>query len=170
MEEIINYIMETPENVNGNILREKLKDFQKSGSDDSVLASLIDKSITEIKNDSVTMVGDSAFYGCSDLTTVNLPNVTRIGKSAFYACYDLTTVNLPNVTRIGCDAFSDCSALTIVDLPNVTSINANAFNGISSTAVINLGAAEGEISGAPWGAPEGVTINYTDGSIIVVNR
>jgi len=27
MEEIIRYVMETPENVNGNILREKLKDF-----------------------------------------------------------------------------------------------------------------------------------------------
>lgn len=31
MEEIISYIMETPENVNGNILREKLKDFQNIG-------------------------------------------------------------------------------------------------------------------------------------------
>lgn len=148
MEEIIRYVMETPENVNGNILREKLKDFQKGGGDDSVLTALIDRSITEIENDSITSVGPGAFAGCSALTTIDLPNATSIGI----------------------EAFGGCSALTTVDLPNVTSIGSNAFKNISTTAVINLGAAEGEISDAPWGAPNGVTINYTDGSIIVNDK
>ena len=138
MEEIISYIMETPENVNGNILREKLQEFKGSGGDDSVLVSLIDRSITEIKNNSITSIGDGAFAQCSSLTTVDLPNATSIGD----------------------EAFAQCSALTTVDLPNATSIGVGAFGNISSDAVINLGAAEGEIDGAPWGAPNGVTINY----------
>lgn len=72
----------------------------------------------------------------------------------------LGTVEFPNATSIGVRAFGSCSALTSVNLPNATSIGVSAFAGISPTAVINIGVAEGEISGAPWGAPEGVTINY----------
>lgn len=42
MEEIISYIMETPENVNGNILREKLKEFKEGDGASSVLDDLIE--------------------------------------------------------------------------------------------------------------------------------
>ena len=35
----------------------------------------------------VTSIGDSAFYKCSELTSVNMPNtITSIGKYAFYQC------------------------------------------------------------------------------------
>lgn len=36
---------------------------------------------------SVTSIGSSAFYECSDLRSVTIPNsVTTIGESAFYGC------------------------------------------------------------------------------------
>ncbi len=56
---------------------------------------------------SVTTIGNYAFYGCSDLTSVTIPNsVTSIGDDAFYGCSDLTSVTIPNsVTSIGSDAF-----------------------------------------------------------------
>ena len=42
---------------------------------------------------SVTTIGDWAFYGCSSLTNVNIPNsVTTIGDWAFYGCSGLTDV------------------------------------------------------------------------------
>jgi hypothetical protein len=69
-------------------------------------------------------------------------------------------MDLPNATVISAYAFDGCPSLTTVDLPNATLIGSYAFRDISPSAVINLGAAEGEISGAPWGAPNGVTINY----------
>ena len=43
--------------------------------------------------DSVTTIGDQAFYYCSSLTSVTIPDsVTTIGKSAFYYCTSLKTV------------------------------------------------------------------------------
>jgi hypothetical protein len=43
--------------------------------------------------DSVTSIGEDAFYGCTGLVSIVIPNsVTTIGKSAFYDCYSLTNV------------------------------------------------------------------------------
>lgn len=79
---------------------------------------------------SVTSIGNSAFYNCSSLTSVTIPNsVTSIGESAFYDCSSLTSVTIGNsVTSIGNDAFYGCSGLTSVTIPNsVTSIGNSAF-------------------------------------------
>ena len=65
---------------------------------------------------SVTALANSAFFGCSGLTTVTIPNsVTSIGDLAFRNCSGLTTVTIPNsVTSIGSDAFYNCSGLVSV--------------------------------------------------------
>ena len=51
---------------------------------------------------SVTSIGYYAFYGCSGLTSVEIPNsVTTIGGGAFSGCRGLTSVEIPNsVTSI----------------------------------------------------------------------
>ncbi len=52
---------------------------------------------------SVTSIGDCAFYSCRSLTSVTIPNsVTSIGNQAFDGCGSLTSVMIPNsVTSIG---------------------------------------------------------------------
>ena len=42
--------------------------------DDVVIDSIINKTITEFKDDKVTSVGQYAFYGCTQLSDVDLPN------------------------------------------------------------------------------------------------
>ena len=61
-------------------------------------------------------IGDYAFYGCSGLTSLNLPDgITSIGSSAFVGCSGLTSLTLPaGITEIGSSAFSYCSGLTSI--------------------------------------------------------
>ena len=84
---------------------------------------------------SVTIIGDSAFAGCSRLTSIVIPNsVTKIGANDFSCCMDLATVEIPNsVTEIDDSTFYGCSELAHIDIPNsVTKIGRDAFNGCRS--------------------------------------
>ena len=59
---------------------------------------------------SVTRIGDYAFVGCSNLTSINIPNsVTDIGWYAFKCCSSLTSINIPkSLIVIGHFAFHGC--------------------------------------------------------------
>ena len=65
---------------------------------------------------SVTTIGEDAFYECYALTSITIPNsVTTIGDGVFWDCDGLTNVTIPNsVTTIGHDAFYGCDALTSI--------------------------------------------------------
>ena len=90
---------------------------------------------------SVTNIGNYAFYGCSSLTSITIPDsVTSIGDSAFSNCSSLTSITIPDsVTSIGWYAFCNCSSLTSITIPNsVTSIDRDTFDGCSSLTSITI--------------------------------
>jgi hypothetical protein len=79
---------------------------------------------------SVTSIGDSAFFTCL-LSSVTIPNnVTSIGDYAFQGCTSLTSVTIGSgVTSIGDEAFWDCTTLTNVYFRgNAPSVGWNAFS------------------------------------------
>ena len=66
--------------------------------------------------DSMTSIGDLAFYFCSKLTDVAIGNnVTSIGDTTFGNCRGLTNITIPDsVTSIDADAFFGCISITDV--------------------------------------------------------
>ncbi len=117
--------------------------------------------------DTVTNIGNSAFYKSAALKNVTIPeSVTNIGSSAFGYCYKLSSVSIPGsvkdirsfaffacitladltigdgVERIWNNAFADCRNLENVTIPqSVRTIGLGAFMECDSlTSVIILGA------------------------------
>ena len=98
---------------------------------------------------SVTIIGEYAFYECTGLTSVTIgDSVTSIGERAFYNCTGLTRITITNsVTSIGRQAFSGCTGLTSVTFENTTgwwcssSSTATSGTSIASSALANTSTA-----------------------------
>ena len=73
---------------------------------------------TVVINEGITKIGDYAFSGCSNLTSVNIPEgVTEIGNSAFSECSSLKSIEIPeSVTSMAIGAFKGCSSLISIDV------------------------------------------------------
>ena len=99
-------------------------------------------SLTSIAiGNSVKSIGNCAFWGCK-LTSIDIPNsVTSIGEWTFAFCDSLTSITLGNnVTSIGEYAFGSCKSLISINIPNsVTSIGKYAFDVCSSLTSITIG-------------------------------
>lgn len=69
---------------------------------------------------SVTLIGDCAFWNCKSLTSLTIPNsVTSIGNSAFSWCSSLTSLTIPDsVTMIGANPFSELKIQLDIQSPN----------------------------------------------------
>ena len=111
--------------------------------------------------DSITHIGNRAFYGCGNLVTVTLPDslgyigeevffgcsslqivdtgkgITAIGNNAFRNCLSLTTINISDkVTHIGQGAFYRCPVLTDITIPAGTNIiDEDAFSGCTNLTI-----------------------------------
>ncbi len=90
---------------------------------------------------SVTEIGDNAFYDCRDLASVSLGGgITYIGENGFGACGALTSIVLPNnLTRMGASAFENCIGLTSINIPDsIASIENSTFNGCNALTSISI--------------------------------
>ena len=107
-------------------------------ADDSVTSANIP---TQINGTTITAIAPQAFrhddwWGeNTHLTSVTIPNtVTFIGEEAFYNCTALTSLHLGNgVTTIGKEAFYNCNALVRLTIPgSITSVGYGAFYALDS--------------------------------------
>lgn len=91
--------------------------------------------------ESVTSIGDNAFYYCAELTSITIPNsVTSIGNEALSGCSGLTSITIPDsVTWFGSYAFSGCSGLTSFSIPkSVSYVGNEAFVECSKLVSIDV--------------------------------
>ncbi|MBQ1926526.1 MAG: leucine-rich repeat domain-containing protein, partial [Proteobacteria bacterium] len=84
----------------------------------------------------VQSLPDNAFAGNTSLQSISdlnsFPNLTMIGNSAFAGCTSLVTADLPNIKTVGNNAFAGCTNLVSVRLPNASSISDSAFEGCTN--------------------------------------
>lgn len=84
--------------------------------------------------DTVTVIKDAAFRGCSSLTEISLKNVPVIASAVFEDCNSLKKIELsPVTTEVNSFAFDSCSSLTDLELPaSVTKFGEQVFAGCTS--------------------------------------
>ena len=130
--------------------------------------TLIAGCVTTVIPEGVTSIGDQAFSGCGNLTSITIPeSVTSIENEAFYCCTGLTSITIPEgVTSIGDAAFMYCRGLTSITIPEgVTSIGRDAFLSTSwynqqPDGVVYL---DGWVLGYKGGMPENTAIVIDNG-------
>jgi hypothetical protein len=115
-----------------------------SGNDSFVGYGIL---LTFICGDNVTTIGDRAFVGCAQLTSVTLSNSLTTFNSVVFASSSLPSINIPDsVTNLGSATFvNNDGALKDIyflgnKLPNVVggiTINSNIFNTTPAVAHVN---------------------------------
>ena len=120
--------------------------------------------------ESVTSIGDYAFYGSYSLSSITIPeSVTSIGNRAFYNCNSLSSITIPeSVNSIGSQAFYACYVLTSIIIPeSVKSIGSEAFEGTpwldnQPDGLVYAGLVAYKYKGT---MPENSTIEIKDGTL-----
>lgn len=131
----------------------------------------------------VTKIDNYFFYNNYNIQTITMPNVTKIGVAAFFKCERFYLFELPDkleriedsafaytrvmmhsipasVKHIGTSAFQYCDYLTSITFKGKpATLKYGIFTSCKNLTTLNVPWAEGEVSGAPWGAAN-ATINY----------
>lgn len=114
---------------------------------DTVISEIADNAFaqnkylkTVILPDTVTKIGDRAFYDCPDLNAVTGKGVESVGSEAFYLCGALSETAFPKLTVIGAEAFRNCEKLTepAWDWTALTEIDENSFRNAGITGTLDL--------------------------------
>lgn len=150
--------------------------FDSRDNCNAIIRTSTNELLTGCKNtiipNTVTSIGENAFCGLEELTSINIPNsVTSIGAGAFSFCFDLTgDLTIPNsVTTIGAGAFFQCSGFngTLTIGSSVAFIGDYAFRQCSNfTGAVSLATTPPELGNEPgW---NGVAFEYFGYPVLTV--
>lgn len=99
---------------------------------DTRLKDIIEGNLTELVDDTITKVGDYAFYFNTTITKLDLPNCISIDKNGLGKASKLTTISLPKLETIGSSGMCDCGSLTELNFPFLKKCDGSAFSGCSA--------------------------------------
>ncbi len=75
------------------------------------------------------IIGDYAFYKCSNLKSIDLPStLLKIGDQSFRGCISIINILLPDSLReMYGNAFQECTSIQLIKIPNSTTIIGDLF-------------------------------------------
>lgn len=104
-----------------------------SGGGDSVLPSIIDRSISGVYvNSDITVVGPYAFFYCNSLTGIVFPNAIDIQQYAFQNCKSLERIDFSQLQKSYTSSFKGDTGLRTIILRNSEVAPAAAGSGFSN--------------------------------------
>lgn len=147
------YIVDNPsvqcELIAGPACTEKITDDNQF----SELANLVSVTLNaNVFSDNLQSVGKSAFFGCTNLTTISLvDDITTIPDGAFASCTALTSFTCPSeLLIIGSGTFSNCTGMTYFAFNDkLTTIGSGAFGNVPATNNVTI---PGTVTTIPGGA------------------
>lgn len=99
--------------------------------------------------DSVKEIAQYAFAAAESLKAVSMKGCVTLGDSVFYKCPQLESVELPGtLQKVGSSVFAECTKLKNITLPkSLTSVGFNAFynTGIDSIVIPGTFEMEGQV-------------------------
>ena len=104
--------------------------------DEALTASIIDRSISEIKDGVLTKIGEYAFSGCKNLKTAVFPAVKLIEAASFNKCSALTMVDFHVLYGFDTNnVFNGCSKLSTLIVRSTTLCALQNKNNFSGTPI-----------------------------------
>lgn len=95
--------------------------------DSECLKRLLEGTISEFEDDSITELARTMFAGQTNLLKISLPMCANIGYECFKECYSLQSAFFQVCTDIGSIAFCSCSCLENINFPIARTIRGGAF-------------------------------------------
>ena len=133
-------------NLNSIEVEEGNANYDSRNNCNAVIETATNKLVGGCQNtiipESVTSLGNLAFYFCYGLTSIAIPeSVTTLEPYSFCGCTDLSEINIPSsVTYIGRMSFYNCLGLTSIVIPDgVTSIYDYTFEYCYNLETVTLG-------------------------------
>ena len=122
-------------------------------------------SITIGENSNLVEIGEAAFSNCSSLISFSVPDsVIEINNRAFYYCFNLKTVNIgfdSNLNKIGDRAFDSCGNLESIFIPlTVTEMGTWVFSSCSKIKICCEATSKPDGWGSDWDSSEIVWNSY----------
>ena len=121
---------------------------------------------------SVTAISEEAFYGCTELLSVELHDqILSIADRAFAACTKLASISIPDsVETIGANAFAGCVGLTAIEIADgVKTIGASAFEGCSQVETLTIPESVETINARAFAGMSALNkLTFTDGKKAVL--
>jgi hypothetical protein len=106
---------------------------------DGMVKAIVERTITDLKDDTLEKIGRYAFCKCENLKSASFPSLKYIDHHAFDGCSNLTNIELSDgVTNINAGAFNQCKNLVLTKLPENLEFIQDAFSNCEKLAITHI--------------------------------